>query len=253
MTGIILAAGYGTRMRSVSATVPKPLLPVGDRTVIDYLLDHLAGIPGLGRLVLVTNALSHDRFVAWAHTRSPQPIEIINDGTRSNDERLGAIGDLRFALRQARVEDDILVAGADNIFRFEVRLLVEFFAERQADVIAVVRETDPARLARTSTLRLDADARVIDFVEKASEPISDLIGPPLYVFRRDTLPLIDEYLAGGNSPDAPGHFIAWLHRRRPVYGRLMPAGRHDIGSPETYEEAKKALEQDGQDQPDTTG
>ncbi len=241
MTGIILAAGYGTRMRAVSATVPKSLLPVGDRLVIDYLMAQLAEISELRRLALVTNALYYGQFVEWARGRGLGELEIVNDGTRSNEERLGAIGDLQFALEKGGIDDNVLVAGGDSIFRFEVRLLVEYFVERQADVVAVVREADAARRRHTSTLKLDESGRVVEFVEKAPQPISDLICPPLYVFQRDTLPLIQQYLAERNAPDAPGHFIAWLHTRRPVYGRVMAAGRHDIGSPETYREAQDAV------------
>jgi len=242
MTALILAAGYGTRMKSVNATIPKPLLPLGGRSVIDYLLDQITRIDKIGRTVLVTNDRFHRQFVAWADNRGTEELEILNDGTQSNEERLGAVGDLQFALQTASIEDDLLVAGADNIFHFAVRLLVDFFTERQADVIAVVRETDRERLARTSTLRLDGNARVVEFVEKAPEPISDLICPPLYIFRRDTLSLVQQYLDGGFPSDAPGNLIAWLHKQRPVYGRLMPEGRHDIGSPETYQEAQEAFE-----------
>jgi glucose-1-phosphate thymidylyltransferase len=241
MTGVILAAGYGTRMWAVTATVPKPLLPVGNRVVLDYLIEQLAEIREVRRLVLVTNALYHEQFAEWARSRGRGALEILNDGTRSNEKRLGAVGDLRFAIDGARLDDDLLVAGADNIFRFEVRSLVDFFTERQANVIAVVRETDPRRLRQTSTLRLGEDDRVVEFVEKAPEPISDLVCPPLYGFRRATLGLVERYLAEGGSADAPGHFIAWLYTRRPVYGRVMPAGRLDIGSPETYREAQEAV------------
>jgi glucose-1-phosphate thymidylyltransferase len=149
---------------------------------------------------------------------------------------------MQFALREARLEGvDLLVAGADNIFRFAIGSLVDFFHERRADAVAVVREGRPERLTRSSTLRLDGDGRVVAFAEKAPEPLSDLTCPPLYVFRQETLPLIGDYLAAGHPPDAPGHFIAWLHQRVPVYGLLMPAGRLDIGSPESYREACEAL------------
>jgi glucose-1-phosphate thymidylyltransferase len=243
MNALILAAGYGTRMKSVSAGTPKPLLQIAGRAVIDYLLDQLKPIRQIDRMVLVTNDLFHGRFVAWARERGLNGIEILNDGTRCNEERLGAIGDLQFSIEQASMDDDLLVAGADNIFRFDVSLLVEFFLESGSDVIAVVRETDRSRLAKTSTLKLDEDGRVVEFVEKAPEPISDLICPPLYIFRQDTLALVRQYLDAGGPPDAPGHLIAWLHKQRPVYGRLMPRGRHDIGSPETYREAREAIEE----------
>jgi glucose-1-phosphate thymidylyltransferase len=245
MTGLILAAGYGTRMRAVSAATPKPLLPVAGRPVIDYLVDQLLPLEAISRLVLVTNDLHYTQFAQWAERRGLADLLVISDGTRSNEERLGAIGDLQWAVERAGIDDHLLVAGADNIFRFEVGLLVEFFVEKRADVIAVVREPDPKRLAQTSTLKLDAGGRVTEFVEKAPEPISDLVGPPLYILHRETLPLIGQYLGEGNSPDAPGHFVAWLHTRRPVYGRVMPAGRHDIGSPETYREAQDAMDQEG--------
>lgn len=242
MTALILAAGYGTRMEAISATTPKPLLPVGGRPVIDYLLDQLTTIDEIGRIVLVTNARFCDQFVAWAGARGVRGLEILDDGTQSNEQRLGAIGDLQFAVEKASIEDDLLVTGADNIFRFEVSRLVGFFLERQSDAIAVVREADHSRLAKTSTLRLDGAKRVVDFVEKAPEPISDLICPPLYIFRRDTLPLVRQYLGAGGSPDAPGSFIAWLHKQRPVYGKVMRHGRHDIGDPETYREAREAFD-----------
>ncbi len=243
MTSLILAAGYGTRMKAVGAGTPKPLLEVGGRPVIDHLLDQLKPIEAVRRTVLITNDRFHDQFLVWSHERGLCDLEILNDGTRSNEERLGAIGDLQFAIEKASIDDDLLVAGADNIFHFDVSLLVELFLERKSDVIAVVRETDRSRLAKTSTLKLDEKGRVIEFVEKAPEPISGLVCPPLYVFRRDTLPLVQTYLDAGHPPDAPGSLIAWLHKQRPVYGKVMPQGRHDIGSPETYLEARDALEE----------
>jgi len=241
MNALVLAAGYGTRMASVARELPKPLLPVGGQPVVEYLFDQLATIDGLARAILVTNNLHYDQFVQWARSGCCQRPEVLRDGTWSNDERLGAIGDLQFAIERAHIDDDLLVAGADNIFRFRIDSLVEFFLEKRADVIAVVRETRLDRLSRSSTLRLNKQGRVTAFAEKAADPLSNLICPPLYLFRRQTLPLVKQYLDAGQPPDAPGHFIEWLHRQVPVYGRLMPKGRHDIGSPETYREACEAL------------
>ena len=241
MKALILAAGYGTRMQALIGDCAKALLPVGGQPVIDYLFDQLATIDGLERTVVVTNALHHDQFATWSACTCCDGVRLISDGTRSNDERLGAIGDLQFAIDAAALDDDLLVAGGDNIFRFQIGLLVDFFRRKQADVIAVLREKRTERLGRSSTLRLDDEGRVIAFAEKAAEPLSNLICPPLYLFRRETLPLVKRYLDGGHSPDAPGHFIEWLYRHIPVYGMLMPDGRYDIGSPESYREACQAL------------
>ncbi|MGQ9729834.1 MAG: nucleotidyltransferase family protein [Candidatus Zipacnadales bacterium] len=243
MNALALAAGYGTRMASVAKGRPKPLLEVGGQAVIEYLFDQLSTLNEVHRTVVITNDLYITQFLQWSESIGCSDVEIISDGTRSNEERLGAIGDLEFAIRRAGLEnDDLLVAGADNIFRFPLQLLVDYFEEKCADVIAVVRESHRERLQHTSTLRLAPDGRVIAFAEKAPQPLSELICPPLYILRRQTLPLVKRYLNTGGSADAPGHFIAWLHRQVPVYGKLMPEGRHDIGNPETYQEARKALE-----------
>ena len=207
------------------------------------LFDQLGVVDSIARTIVVTNGLFHDQFKEWSQCTCCLGVEILNDGTRSNDERLGAIGDMRFAIEAASLAgEDLLVAGADNIFRFPVRMLVEFFDERGADAISIVREPDPERLKRTSTLLLDDEDRIVDFAEKAPEPLSDMVCPPLYAFKADTLPLISEYLDAGHDPDAPGNFIAWLYQQKPVYGKLMPQGRHDIGSPESYREAQDAME-----------
>jgi len=241
MNALILAAGYGTRMREIAGDLPKPLLPVGGQAVIDYLLDQLATLDDLEGIFVITNDLHHEQFAEWAPCAGCTGLRLLNDGTRANEDRLGAIGDLQFAIEQAQLDDDLLVAGGDNIFRFRIAQLVDFFHAKAADVIAVLRERRHERLGRSSTLRLDDAGRVTAFAEKAPEPLSDLICPPLYVFRRETLPLVKGYLDGGHSADAPGHFIEWLHRQTTVCGLLMPDGRYDIGSPESYREACEAL------------
>lgn len=243
MIVLLLAAGYGTRMSAIAGNLPKSLLPVGDKTVIDYLVDQLLEIPQVERLVLVTNARFHAQFVEWAKGRGLDTLQVLNDGTTCNEDRLGAIGDLQFAIERAGIDGDLMVAGTDNIFQFAVRPLVEFFGEKGENSIAVLRESDPTRISKTAELHLDETGRVHGFVEKPANPTSDLISPPLYIFRRDTLPLVKTFLEGGHSADSPGRLLAWLHQERPVYGCVMEGGRHDIGSPETYHEARAAIEQ----------
>lgn len=244
MNALVLAAGYGTRIREVAGNLPKPLLPVGGQTVLDYLFDQFATIDELDRIVIVTNDLYFAQFKEWSAGLCCTNVEVLNDGTRCNEERRGAIGDMQFAIEKAHLDDDLLVSGGDNIFRFQIGLLVDHFRKKRADVVAVIRETRPECLARSSTLRLDEEGRVVNFVEKGAIPLSDLTCPPLYIFRRQTLSLVAKYLEGGHSPDAPGSFLEWLHRRVPVYGMLMPGGRYDIGNPESYREACRALSDD---------
>lgn len=242
MIALLLAAGYGTRMRAVSRTVPKSLLPVaGGRVVIDYLVDQLQEIKAITGMVLVTNDLFHEQFAAWARGRGLDGMQILNDGTRCNEDRLGAIGDLQFAIERAGLDDDLLVAGTDNIFGFPLAPLIVFFHEKQAPVIPVLRETDSEQVKKTAELHLDTNGRVRGFVEKPQAPTSELINPPLYIFTRDTLPLVKTFIDSGHSTDSPGRFMAWLHEERAVYGLMMAGGRHDIGSPETYRAAQEAM------------
>lgn len=237
MIALMLAAGYGTRMKSVNPSAPKSLLPLGGRVVIDYLTDQLLGINALERMILVTNDRFYDQFAAWARARGLDRLELLNDGTQSNEQRLGAIGDLNWAIEHAGIDDDLLVTGTDNIFRFEIGPLVRFFQEKQADVISLVHESDRALLSRTGVVEVDAEGRVVAFAEKPEQPASELTSPPLYILRRSTLSLVNEYLKTGGSSDAPGSLIAWLYKVRPVYGCVMGGKRQDIGCPETYRKA----------------
>jgi glucose-1-phosphate thymidylyltransferase len=167
---------------------------------------------------------------------------VVDDGTESDETKLGAIGDLDLVVRERSLDDDLLVAAGDSIF--EGARLDEFGQlglEKQAPVEAVYDVGDLEAVKRYSVITADSDGRVVAFEEKPEEPQSTLAGIALYFYPRSTLPLIGRYLAEGNNPDQPGRLVGWMYTRTPVYVWPVPGRWYDIGSPETLEQADREL------------
>ena len=245
LLALILAAGYGTRMRPLTDRIPKSLIPVAGQPVIEYLLGPLEGLPEVSEVIVVANARFHDQFLAWQGGRPPgkTPIRILNDGSTTNENRRGAIGDVQFALEALGRErwQDLLVVAGDHIFEIDFDALLAAFRSNGATTIGAERETDPEELKRCGVMELDAGNRVVGFVEKPAVPRTQNLSPPIYLYHRRDLPRVEEYLAAGNNPDAPGHFLEWLHRRAPVHAHFLAGRRHDIGDLESYHRAEKKL------------
>ena len=247
MNALLLAAGYATRLYPLTLNTPKPLLPVAGKPIAGYMVEQLAEVAAIQRLLVVTNHRFAPHFEAWARGNGSRfAIEVVDDGTDTNETRLGAIGDVAFTLagHPELAHEPLFVLGGDNLVDFRLGDLVDDFTERggRSTVICLTREADPAQLRRSGVVTLGDDNRVVGFVEKPADPPSDLTCPPFYVYPPAALGLIGDYLAAGESPDAPGNFIAWLHTRAPVYGHVFEQRRYDVGTPETYAEACRLFE-----------
>lgn len=238
MRAIILAAGYATRLYPLTLDRPKHLLEVGGRPILDLLLERLP-LEELDGVYVVTNAKFAPRFREWAASH-PARIEVIDDGTTSEDDRLGAIGDLQLAISTG-IDDDLLVAAGDSLFTERLDGFVRFARERNAPTIAAYDVGELEEIKRLSALEVDEEARVTAFEEKPEQPSSTLAGIALYFYPRSTLPLVAEYLEGGNNPDQPGRLLQWLHGRTDVYAWSVPGRWFDIGTPETLAEAEQAF------------
>ena len=166
-----------------------------------------------------------------------------DDGTTSNDDRLGAIGDIDFVVRRAGLAgDDLFVVAGDNLFEFSLADYVAWWSGLgEASAVAVRDCGDLALATQYAVIGLDGDGRVRSFVEKPPEPQSTLVAIATYLYHREHVPLIAEYLAGGNPPDAPGNLVAWLHTRRPVYGYRLEGDWFDVGDREQLLEADNWL------------
>ena len=244
MKAVIVAAGYATRLYPLTENFPKPLLEVGGKTILDHLLDQLQNIPEVDAIHIVTNHRFAGHFERWKETRaSAQPITVLDDGTTTNETRLGAVGDIQLAIDRYKLDDDLFVAAADNILLFPLVEFVGAFRRRRAPhVCARYVESLEAR-RRTGIVVLDDENRIVEFQEKPTEPTSAWGVPPLYLYPRETLPRIAEHLSSGGNADAPGNLIEWLSRVTPCYAWKMNGTVLDIGNLESLEAARRELTQ----------
>lgn len=242
MDAIILAAGYATRLFPLTEHCAKALLPVGGVQIIDYLLSKLLHLDNLHRIILVTNHKFHAHFNNWLNWRKhPAKIALIDDGTISNESRLGAIGDLALAIQRQHCDEDMLVLACDNIFQFSLAELVRFAHQKKSDCVVARHVDDLAARQRMGIAVIESDGRIVDLEEKPQNPRSCWAVPPIYYFQRNTIPLIQRYVREGHNSDAPGHFIAWLHRQKPVYALQLDSRILEISTPESFARANQLL------------
>lgn len=238
MQCILLAAGYATRLYPLTENMPKALLKLGEKTILDMVVDKISEVNDIETIYIVTNEKFHTHFEDWAKTYGgSKTIKVLNDHTTNNDNRLGAIGDLKYVIDSEKVDDEILVMASDNIFGFSLNDFVKVYREKNKDMICAHTIYNHEDLHSMGVVELDNDGKVLSFEEKPENPKTDLGVPPFYLYRRETLPMIDKYLAEGNNPDAPGHFVPWLIGQTDVYAYVFDATRIDIGTPESYYEA----------------
>jgi len=247
MIAILLCAGYATRMYPLTRDLPKPLLPVADRPVLDYSVDQLVALPGLTALHVVTNARFFPHFERWATGWQPRlaaaarTLTLHNDGSTDNTNRLGAVADMALVLRTLDRPATALVAAGDNIFRFSLAGLQQQFLARAAPCVVALHEPDLDRLRKTGVLELGDDNRVVRMHEKPAQPPTHWACPPLYFFTEDVRTRLDAFMADHPGADAPGMFIAALCRQMPVYALQAHGTRVDIGSIAGYEAADRQL------------
>lgn len=239
MKALIIAAGYATRLYPLTKDFPKPLLEVGGRTILDHLLDQIAEIPEIDGIVVVTNARFASHFERWKSERTlGVPIELVNDGSTENENRLGAIGDIQLAIEKCGLKDDLFIAAADNILLFKLKEFVDAFRIRRAPHVCARHVEEIEAQRRTGIVVLDEENRILEFQEKPRNPKSSWGVPPLYLYPKEVLPRIAEYLAEGGSADAPGSFVEWLSRQESVYAWKMNGTVLDIGNLESLEAAR---------------
>ncbi len=225
MKALILAAGYATRLYPLTESVAKPLLTIGGRPMVDHILDPIREADPV-ELHVVTNSKFASAFSEWA----PADVTVHDDGTTSENDRLGAIGDLRFVLDRAGIDDDWLVVAGDNLFDYSLGDYVRWWRSKGvASAVALYEHPDLELVKQYGVVALDERERVVSFIEKPPDPASNLAATACYLFHREHLKLVATYLDEGNVPDQPGRFVEWLHRRASVYGYRFRGEWLDIG------------------------
>jgi len=241
MISLILAAGYATRLYPLTLNKAKPLLPVAGKPAIEHIIERIEEIEEISAILVVTNEKFYKQFEGWRkQVATKKPVKILNDRSSSETDRLGAIGDMDFAIKEEKIAEDLLVIAGDNLFELGLREFVDFAKHRiPASSIGLYNLQDKEAVKRYSQVCLDGDDRIIEFEEKPQNPTSTLVAKCVYFFPAARLNLISEYLTSGSPTDAPGHYIGWLCRRDVVYGFTFCGKWYDIGNYEIYKKADK--------------
>jgi glucose-1-phosphate thymidylyltransferase len=245
MKVVILAAGYATRLYPLTLTTPKPLLKVAGRPMIDYVMDNLAPIQSIDHIYVVTNARFADKFFGWADRyqkpRQNLNFSVVNDGSTSEENKLGAIGDLQFVLERQQINDDTIVIAADNLLSEDLGAFGKFCQATQAPVVGVYDVQSLQLAASYNSIQFDASGRIFHFEEKPERCVNSLIAIAMYYYPKSILPMVAKYIAEGNNPDQPGRLVQWLYLRTPFFVWQVPGIWYDIGSKETLELANRAF------------
>ena len=244
MKCLILAAGYATRLYPLTENFPKPLLDVGGKTILDWLVDDIDTAGAVDEYIVISNHKFARLFEAWAASK-PQKITVVDDGTSTNETRLGAVCDIRFAVDTLGLNDDMLVIAGDNVLDFSLTAFMRYCLDKKATCVMRYFEEKKETLKKRGVLELGKDGdsfdgfdRVIGMEEKPAVPKTQWCCPPFYFYTAADAKKIGDAVADGCGVDAPGSFIAWLCGRSPVYAMEMPGSRYDVGSLESYTKIK---------------
>ena len=238
MKNIVIAAGYATRLGELTKNFPKPLLKIGENTILGRMLDDIDKIPEIDEHIIITNHKFAGIFEEWASKQNyTKPVTIVDDGTETNDTRLGAVCDLLFAMDKLHIDDDMLVVAADNILFFSFQEFVDFSKVKGTSCIMCHEQPSIEKLQRTGVIVLDDNDKVLNMEEKPQNPKSHWAVPPFYIYRKQDLNLIRHSVENGCGKDAPGNLAHYMVEKTEMHAWKMTAGRFDIGSLDTYKEA----------------
>lgn len=238
MKCLILAAGYATRLYPLTENQPKPLLTVGNKTILDWLIDDIDEAGLVDEYIVISNHKFAHHFQDWANTK-PQKITVVDDGTSTNETRLGAVCDIQFAIEQLNLDDDMLVIAGDNLLDFSLQRFVHYAHQKQTSCIMRFWETDEQRLLKCGVVTIDEQDRILRMTEKSPTPETHWCCPPFYYYTRQDARLVKEGIKNGCGTDAPGSYIAWLCTQTPVHAMEMPGKRYDIGNLQSYQQVQK--------------
>ncbi len=238
MKCLVLAAGYATRLYPLTENFPKPLLEVQGKAILDWLIDDIDSLKTVDEYVIISNHKYACHFKEWANTKK-QKITIVDDGTTSNETRLGAVKDIDFAISELEIDDDILVIAGDNLLDFSLTKFIAYAKNKKTSAIMRYYEESIKKLQKCGVVEIDGNDKIISMEEKPNEPKSNWCCPPFYYYIKDDVKFVKRGIEGGCGVDAPGSFIAWLSSQTTVHAMEMPGKRYDIGNLESYNKVQE--------------
>jgi len=245
LKALILAAGYATRLYPLTKDKPKPLLTIGRKTIADHLIRKLGEIKEIDTIYIVTNQKFYRVFNDWLKTvKSPQKIVLENDESTTNDNRLGAIGDIRLVLEKEKIDDNLITLAGDNMFSWGLKGFAVFAKNKpKALAIGAYDIGDRNKAGIYGVVEIDEKGDMVNFLEKPKEAPSSLIATGIYYFPQEKLGLIEKFIKVGNEKDAPGHFIQWARKEQEVRCYVFKGMWYDIGDLESYRKASLSFQE----------
>lgn len=238
MKCLILAAGYATRLYPLTENFPKPLLKVQGKAILDWLIDDMDRSGVIDEYVVISNHKFAHYFEAWA-TEKRQKVTVVDDGTQSNETRLGAVRDIQFAMDALNIREDVLVMAGDNLLDFSLTEFIAYAQARKTSCIMRYYEESENKLRRSGVVTINEQEQVLEMAEKPADPASSWCCPAFYYYIAEDAGRIAEGIADGCHTDAPGSYVAWLCKRSTIHAMEMPGSRYDIGNLESYEQVQK--------------
>lgn len=240
MKCIILAAGYATRLYPLTENFPKPLLEVQGKAILDWLIEDIDMSNEVDEYIVISNHKFYEHFASWAKGRDN--ITIVDDGTSTNETRLGAVCDIQFAIDKLNLDDDMLVIAGDNLLDFSLCKFIEYAKKKNTSCIMRYYEPEFKKLLKCGVVTIDENDKILNMTEKSPEPATHWCCPPFYYYTKEDARLVKKGIEAGCGTDAPGSFIAWLSGVTEVHAFEMPGKRYDIGNLESYEKVQKEYE-----------
>ena len=235
MIVIILAGGYAKRLWPLTENMVKPLLPIKGKPIINYIMDKLAEVDDIEKVIISTNKRFEHQFKNWLSQQKYEKVRVHAEPTRREEEKIGAIKAISELVVENRTNQYMIVAG-DNYFSSNLKNFIRYCQKKKASTIAVYDIKDLSLAKEYANIEIDENRRIVNVKEKPRKPKSTLVGTCIYFFPQDSLRRIHEYLREGNPSDSPGHFIEWLHKKEDVYGYVLRGHWTDIGTINSYME-----------------
>ena len=238
MICIVLAAGYATRLYPLTENYPKPLLEVKGKTILDWLIDDIASTNKIEKYIIISNDKYYKHFCEWKKTKDLDII-LLNDKTTTNENRLGAVKDIEFAIDTLKLNDDLLVIAGDNVLDFSFKGFIDYFYNKKASCVMRYSEKLEEKLRTCGVVEIDKNDLIINMEEKPEKPKSEWLIPPFYIYKKQDAALIKKAIESGCGTDAPGSYISWLCKHTNVFAMQMQGKRYDIGDLKSYEQVKR--------------
>lgn len=240
MKCILLCAGYATRLFPLTENFPKALLSIGGRPLLDYIVDEVNTISEVDEIYLITNNKYTPHFKKWAEEKNNiKHITVLNDGTTSNDDRLGAIGDIKFTIDKMNIQEDLLIIAGDNLFTFKLKDMMDYYNKVKTPVVSVKEINNVDILRGLAVVSTNEENSIINCEEKPQEPKSNLGAYAEYIYPKYILEMIDTYIKEGNNKDAPGNLVSWLYKRTDVKVYKFDGECYDVGTHQSLKEVNE--------------